>query len=85
MGECMILKADLYREHGFLKGLYLGLKITMMTMLRNLFKHDRMTLNYPEEKYFYSDRFKGKHVLTVKEIELVFFVLFVTCNILRRS
>jgi NADH-quinone oxidoreductase subunit I len=67
MGEHMILKADLYREHGFLKGLYLGLKITMMTMLRNLFKHDRITLNYPEEKYFYSDRFRGKHVLTVKE------------------
>ena len=68
MGECMILKKDLYREHGFLKGLYLGLKLTMMILLKNLFNMDkRMTLNYPEEKYFYSNRFKGKHILTVKE------------------
>lgn len=67
MGERMILKKDLYAQHGFLKGLYLGLKITMVNLLSNVFKHNRMTLNYPEEKYFYSDRFKGKHVLTVKE------------------
>ncbi len=64
----MIIKSDLYRSHGFLKGLYLGLKITMMAMVKNIFGLEkRMTLNYPEEKYFYSDRFKGKHILTVKE------------------
>ena len=67
MGEGMILKSDLYKSHGFLKGLFLGLKITMINLLNNLFKRERMTLNYPEEKYFYSDRFKGKHVLTVKD------------------
>jgi len=63
----MILKKDLYTEHGYLKGLYLALKITLITMLNNIFAKKRMTINYPEEKYFYSDRFKGKHVLTVKE------------------
>ncbi len=63
----MILKKDLYQEHGYLKGLYLALKITMITMMQNIFWKKRMTLNYPEEKYFYSDRFKGKHILTVKE------------------
>lgn len=64
----MILKTDLYRTHGFLKGLYLGLKITMAALLKNVFGIEkRMTLNYPEEKYFYSDRFKGKHILTVKD------------------
>lgn len=68
MGECMILNRDLYKHHGYLKGLFLGLKITMVTMLNNLLgREKRMTLNYPEEKYFYSSRFKGKHVLTVKD------------------
>ncbi len=54
MGERMILKSDLYKSHGFLKGLVLGLKITMISLLNNLFGKKRMTLNYPEEKYFYS-------------------------------
>jgi len=67
MGERMILNKDLYKQHGFLKGLMLGLRITMTTMLNNLFKHKRITLNYPEEKYLYYDRFKGKHVLKVKD------------------
>ncbi len=64
----MILDRELYRQHGYLKGIYLALKITMVTMIQNIFGLDkRMTLNYPEEKYQYSDRFKGMHVLTVKE------------------
>jgi hypothetical protein len=37
MDELMIIKSDLYKAHGFLKGLILGLKITMITMLKNLF------------------------------------------------
>ncbi|MFN8846139.1 MAG: NADH-quinone oxidoreductase subunit I, partial [Bdellovibrionales bacterium] len=45
-----------------------GLVITMRHLLKNLFnKKDMMTLNYPEEKYEYSPRFKGNHVLTVKK------------------
>ncbi|MFZ4715595.1 MAG: NuoI/complex I 23 kDa subunit family protein [Bacteriovoracaceae bacterium] len=64
----MLLNKDLYKHHGYLKGLYLALKITIITMFKNILGLEkRMTLNYPEEKYFYSDRFKGKHVLTLKE------------------
>ena len=63
----MIIDKNLYKHHGYLKSVYLGLKITIITLLKNLFGIEkRMTLNYPEEKYFYSDRFKGKHVLTIK-------------------
>lgn len=64
----MILNKELYRHHGYLRGLFLALKITFFNLAKNLFGLEkRMTLNYPEEKYFYSDRFKGKHILTVKE------------------
>jgi NADH-quinone oxidoreductase subunit I len=64
----MILSKNLYNQHGYAKGLFLALKLTMKTLLFNLFKiKKRMTLNYPEEKYFYGPRFKGKHVLTVKD------------------
>lgn len=34
MGKFMILKTDLYREHGFLIGLYLGLKVKENGILR---------------------------------------------------
>lgn len=68
MGEPMIINKDLYKAHGYIKGTLLGLKITIIKLVKALFGIDKvMTLNYPEEKYFYSDRFKGKHVLTVKE------------------
>ncbi|MCB9072114.1 MAG: NADH-quinone oxidoreductase subunit I [Bdellovibrionaceae bacterium] len=41
---------------------------TFKKMLKNLFDKKQMpTLNYPEEKYQYSSRFKGNHVLTVKK------------------
>jgi len=64
----LILDKKLYQQHGYLKGIYLALKITMMTMIYNIFGIEkRMTLNYPEEKYYYSDRFKGMHILTVKD------------------
>lgn len=64
----MILNKKLYDPSSYLKGLVTALAITMSTLIKFLTgKEKRMTLNYPEEKYFYSDRFKGKHILTVKE------------------
>ena len=37
-------------------------------MFKNLANQKNMiTINYPEEKHEYSPRFKGNHVLTVKE------------------
>ncbi len=52
----------------YLPGIIGGLSITMKHLLVNLFnRKDMITLNYPEEKYEYSPRFKGNHVLTVKK------------------
>lgn len=52
----------------YLPAILSGMVFTFITMLKNLFNKKRMpTLNYPEEKYQYSPRFKGNHVLTVKE------------------
>jgi NADH-quinone oxidoreductase subunit I len=52
----------------YLPGILAGMLYTLKNMIRNLLNHKRMpTLNYPEEKYEYSARFKGNHVLTVKK------------------
>lgn len=52
----------------YLPGIIGGLGITAKHLLKNLFnKKQMLTLNYPEEKYEYSPRFKGNHVLTVKK------------------
>lgn len=62
----------------FLPGILYGLFLTGRSLVRNLIdnslalfgvrKRELMpTINYPEEKYEYSPRFKGNHVLTVKK------------------
>jgi NADH-quinone oxidoreductase subunit I len=52
----------------YLPGILTGLGITMKHLVQNLFNKKQMTtLNYPEQKYEYSPRFKGNHVLTVKK------------------
>ena len=61
----------------FLPGILIGLLLTGKSLVVNLIdnalalfgirKRQVMpTINYPEEKYEYSPRFKGNHVLTVK-------------------
>lgn len=52
----------------YLPGIVTGLGITLKHMLKNIISKKQMvTLNYPEEKYEYSSRFKGNHILTVKK------------------
>jgi len=52
----------------YLPGILTGLGITLKHLVKNLLNKKKMiTLNYPEEKYEYSDRFKGNHILTVKK------------------
>lgn len=52
----------------YLPGIFVGMGVTFTNMIRNLLNKKQMpTLNYPEEKYQYSSRFKGNHVLTVKK------------------
>ncbi|MCE3008991.1 MAG: NADH-quinone oxidoreductase subunit I [Proteobacteria bacterium] len=52
----------------YLPGILVGLGITAKHLVSNLFnKKQMLTINYPEQKYEYSPRFKGNHVLTVKK------------------
>jgi NADH-quinone oxidoreductase subunit I len=56
----------------FLPGILSGMGLTFSKMIANIATYvtgNRRipTLNYPEEKYEYSPRFKGNHVLTVKK------------------
>jgi NADH-quinone oxidoreductase subunit I len=52
----------------YMLGILGGLWITGKHLIKNLLQPKKMlTLNYPEEKYEYSPRFKGNHVLTVKK------------------
>lgn len=52
----------------YLPGILKGMGLTLKVLVRNLFNKEKMeTLNYPEEKYEYSPRFKGNHVLTVNK------------------
>lgn len=52
----------------YLPGILSGMGLTFKKMVSNLFhKKEMQTLNYPEEQYEYSPRFKGNHVLTVKK------------------
>jgi NADH-quinone oxidoreductase subunit I len=63
-----IVKTPAPVANWFLPGIISGLILTLKKMLKNLFNQKKMaTLNYPEEKYQYSPRFKGNHVLTVKK------------------
>lgn len=56
----------------YLPGILSGMGLTLRKMGGNLLSYTSgqkkmPTLNYPEEKYEYSPRFKGNHVLTVKK------------------
>lgn len=56
----------------YLPGILSGMGLTIGKLASNLTsymigKRKIPTLNYPEEKYEYSPRFKGNHVLTVKK------------------
>ena len=66
MSVVRVQKPEVHRLW-YLPGIFTGMAFTFKNMVRNLFHRKKMdTLNYPEEKYEYSPRFKGNHVLTVK-------------------
>jgi NADH-quinone oxidoreductase subunit I len=48
--------------------IFKGLSVTLRHFLRNLFgQRDVATIQYPEEKRDYSERMRGRHILTVRE------------------
>lgn len=67
-----------FKNTWFLPGILIGLAITGKNLIVNIVdnllsvlgirsREVMPTVNYPEEKYEYSPRFKGNHVLTVKK------------------
>lgn len=63
-----IVKRVDYRSKWYLPAIFSGMGLTFKKMIANILHKDKMlTLNYPEQKYNYSPRFKGNHVLTVKK------------------
>ena len=63
-----IVKRKNYQSKWYLPAILSGMGLTFRKMVTNLINPKKMqTLNYPEQKYEYSARFKGNHVLTVKK------------------
>ncbi len=63
-----IVKRTKVESQWYLPAILSGMGLTFRKMIHNLLHKDQLqTLNYPEEKYEYSPRFKGNHVLTVKK------------------
>jgi NADH-quinone oxidoreductase subunit I len=63
-----VVKRPSVKSHWYLPGILTGMGITIKHMLFNLaHRKDIFTIEYPEERYPYSERFKGNHVLTVKK------------------
>ena len=61
------------KKTSFLESLYLveivkGLAVTMKHLVRNIFATDEMpTMQYPEEKRVYGERFRGRHRLMQRD------------------
>ncbi len=55
-------------ERIYLVAIFKGLAVTLRHFLRNLFgRHDIATIEYPEVKRQYSERLRGRHILTTRE------------------
>ncbi len=72
MREVGVVNVDRRRrglaEHLYLWSIVQGLGVTVRHFLRNLFgQKDVATIQYPEERRQYSDRTRGRHILTTKD------------------
>jgi NADH-quinone oxidoreductase subunit I len=66
--ETVTRRQQSFREAGYLWEILRGLGITMKHLLRNLRRTSEMpTMQYPEEKRVYSQRFRGRHRLTKRK------------------
>lgn len=51
----------------YLPALIVGLKVTIKRLYRSLIKRELMTIEYPEVKRDYSQRFRGMHFISVDQ------------------
>src|SRR5207245_5779055 len=54
------------REHASVVSTFHAFAVTLRRLFTSLFKGDIPTINYPEQTRPYSERFRGTHILTVR-------------------
>ena len=70
-----------FQEESYLPEIMKGLRITSRRFVRNLFgKKDTVTLQYPEVKKSYPERFRGRHRLMHREDDQVRCVACMMCS-----
>lgn len=65
MGTINISKKYTVKEKAYLPAILVGLKITMKHFIRGFLFRKHNTIMYPEQKRDYSERFRGKHFISV--------------------
>ena len=65
MGTINISKKYTAKEKAYIPAILIGLKITMKHFIKGFFFRQHNTVMYPEVKRDYSDRFRGKHFISV--------------------
>jgi NADH-quinone oxidoreductase chain I len=55
------------REHASIWSTFKAFTVTLNHLFMSLFKGDTPTIYYPEERRPYSERFRGTHILTVRD------------------
>ena len=55
------------REHSSLWSTFRAFGVTFSRLFTSLIKRDMPTINYPEQTRNYSERFRGTHILTVRD------------------
>ena len=55
------------QEHASVFSTFKAFGVTFRRMIRSVFKSDMPTINYPEQQRPYSERFRGTHILTVRD------------------
>lgn len=63
----MILNKKLYERRTYFFGSILSCYYTFILFVKNLFSRKSNFINYPKEKFYYSDRYKGVPYLTLKD------------------
>jgi NADH-quinone oxidoreductase subunit I len=65
MATINVSKKITAREKAYLPAILIGMKITMKRFIEGFFFRKHYTILYPEKKRDYSDRFRGKHFISV--------------------
>lgn len=65
MATINVSKKYTAKEKAYLPAILIGMKITMKRFIEGVFLGKHNTILYPEKKRSYSDRFRGKHFISV--------------------